>query len=733
LISEIEIITIRNSAATATVTEYAAGVGVTAVSSYLSTGDVTITNLAAGATVGYVGNENIVNGALSATYKTAATGAATLNISGGTTIAAGTTGNVALIGAGTTSTVINSTGSANKIGTVTNAATSKTLTINAAVGLETGNFATGVDTKLVITGAAATGVTQTAANNGVTAAVKLGALTAAVADIDASAMTAGGVSLALVAATTSFKGGQGADVVTTVALTSTSASIIDAGTGTDTLVLRDNADVATEAKAGQYKGFENLDTVTHAANMSLIKNSTITGVMMGASSAAITNMTAAQANNVTIYANATTPSFGITDASNVGQIDTLKLTFSDGLAAKGTITMGAFTATGVEVINVVATDNVTMSSLANVASMTSMTVTGGGNLSITTAAHAAVANASIDATAVTGTVTLNAFSATANGMALKGSLTKANTLTGTTNADSISGGAANDTLKGLGGDDIITTTGGVNTIHGGAGADKITVGSGKDIVVLRGDSSSITDVGGTAQINLTGALTARASDATTDTFTVSITINDIVVTSAAVANNSTATAQLDAVRAALLASEASQYVTAAGTTAISLTSKVDGVAFSASDVTFTTISTGAVGTLSAGTFATNGAGTVTTANVRGTGVTSVDTVTGFDFGTADSAGTVDRFMIEDGSATAITIYTGTDTAITAASLTAALNAAVTKLAQNEAGLFTFDGSTYLVIDRIANSTVFGETTAMDVAVKLVGHTGTIDTTDFFFA
>lgn len=316
-------------------------------------------------------------------------------------------------------------------------------------------------------------------------------------------------------------------------------------------------------------------------------------------------------------------------------------------------------------------------------------------------------------------------------MALKGSLTKANTLTGTTNADSISGGAANDTLKGLGGNDIITTTGGVNTIHGGAGADKITVGSGKDIVVLRGDSSSITDVGGTAMAVATGVLTVGTTAGGAGTLLLAMTINDIAVTTGALviggADLDSATEQMSSLRDAINNNaEITQYVTATGTTTLILTSKIDGVAFNASGVTLTK-----GGDTAAAALASDTAQTV--ANVRGTGVTTVDTVTGFDFGTADSAGTVDRFMIEDGSATAITIYTGTDTAITAASLTAALDAAVTKLAQNEAGLFTFDGSTYLVIDRIANSTVFGETTAMDVAVKLVGHTGTLDTTDFFFA
>ncbi|MDO9048425.1 MAG: DUF4214 domain-containing protein [Methylobacter sp.] len=459
LISNIETVQVRNTAAAGTVATYTAGVGVTTVNSNLSTGDLTIVGLATGAAAGSIGNNNVVNGALTVGYLAAATGAATVNISGGTI----GTGALTITGAGTTSTVINSTGSvANQIGAVATAATSKSITINAAAGLTTGAITTGAETAITVTGAAATGFAQTVANNGVTAAVNIGAPVATVTTIDASAMTAGGLGVTLVAAVTSFKGGQGTDVVTTAALTSTTASIIDAGAGTDTLIVAASADVATAAKAKLYANFENLDVVAQTADMSLFTNSTITGIKVGGD-ATLTNMTAAQAGNVTVYANSA-GTFGISGASTVGQLDTLKLTVDNGLAAKNTITLGNITAANVETINLVANDNITVSLLTGATAMTGMTVTGAGNVSITTGALATVINTTIDASAVTGTFLFDASSATgANGMKITGSATKADTITGTLNADTIIGGAGNDTITGGAGADVMTGNGGADT------------------------------------------------------------------------------------------------------------------------------------------------------------------------------------------------------------------------------------------------------------------------------
>ncbi len=440
--------------------------GHTAMNADRSTDAVTFTGVASGASVGVFGNGLVTNGATTATYVTSAT-APVLNIEGGTV----GTGAISITAAGASSMTINSTGSnANSVGAITAPATATSMTIDAAAGLTTsGITAVGV-TALTVTGAASSNITPTVAGAS-TAAVNIGAASVATTTIDASGMTAGGLGVTLIAGISSFKGGQGADNVTTssVGLTSTTASIIDAGAGTDTLTVAATADVSTAAKADLYANFETLNLAAgQTADMSLFSKSTITSIMLGGTTAGATNLSATQAANINIYANESTPTIGVKDATVNGNLDTINFTFDDGLAAKNTLSLGAFAAAGVETINVVANDNATLTSLANATALTGMTVTGAGNVSITTAALAANPNTVIDASAVTGTVTLSAAAATTNGLKLEGSSTKANTITGSAQADTLIGGSAADTF---------VTSGGADTITTGAGGDTITVSS----------------------------------------------------------------------------------------------------------------------------------------------------------------------------------------------------------------------------------------------------------------
>ena len=476
-ISNFETMTVRASS-TGGFTGALAGLGFTTVNNDRSTDAVTFTGLAAGGVYAIQGNAATTNGASALGYASSAT-AGTLNISGGTTAGA-----ITITGSGLTSQTINSTGATNIVGAITVAATTTALTINATTGLGSTAQQVGAALKTItVTGAAATGTTQTAAGSN-NAAVKLGTLAATVTTVDASAMTAGGVSTTLVAAVTSFKGGQGADAVTTVALTdSATASIIDGGSGTDTLVVAAYANINSATLAKQYANFEVVDSGTltgTAINMALFTNSTITGLAIGASAAAsFSNVTAAQAANVRIYGDAaTTTTIALLDASTNGNLDTLTLSFNDGLSAVDTLTLASVVAVGTETINVVATDNAEISSLAASTSFTGMTVTGAGTVSITTAALAANTNSVINASAATGAFTYVGTLATANGLKVTGSATAANSFTGataTTLGDTFIGGAVADTF--------------VNNVTGQAttGGDVFTGGGGADTFVLRGN------------------------------------------------------------------------------------------------------------------------------------------------------------------------------------------------------------------------------------------------------
>jgi len=453
-ISNVEIFNLRNVNAGALTFDASQFVGTTAVNNDRATGAVTVTGLAAGAAIGVIGNGVVTNSTTSYAYAAPA-GAQTINISGGTL-----GGNItATASAAVTTATINSTGVANTVGTVLLASAAANtvtgLTVNAAsnltAALTPADFSAAA--ALTVSGAAAS-VTLTAPGNFKT--------------IDASGLTAGGLTIALGTNLTSFKGGLGNDVVTTAAVTTTTASAVDAGAGTaDRLVIGAATDVNTAAKAKVYANFEVLQTAGNNVDLALFTNSAITSVRTSGT-ATIDNATATQAGAVTVTANSTT-TLNVVGAATVGQIDTVKITVDDGataVGAVGAITLTAPALAGVEILNLVATDGFTIDVLTASTALTNVNVTGAGNTSITTGALALNVNSVIDASAATGTTVINATAATANGISIKGSLTKAGTLTGTALADTIVGGAANDTITGGAGNNVMT---------GGGGADSFVV------------------------------------------------------------------------------------------------------------------------------------------------------------------------------------------------------------------------------------------------------------------
>ena len=711
--------------------------GVTAVNADRASSAVTITGLATGASAGVIGNANVTNGAFVAGYSATATGAATLNVSGGTV---GTSA-ITLTGGALTSTVVNSTGTvANEIGAVATPATSTALTINAAAGLS-GSFTTGAETAITITGAAATGVALTTANDGVQPAVVIGTPVSTVKTVDASAMTNGGVGLTVVAAMTSFKGGQGTDKVTTAAITSTTASIIDAGAGTDTLVVAASADVDTAAEAALYANFEVLDVVAQTADMALFTKSSIANIKVGGN-ATLTNITTAQSGNIDIYANAS-GNFGIKGASDVGQIDTLKLNVSDNISTSNTITLANITAAGVENIAVNAVDKVTISSLTGAAAMTGMTFTGGAATSVTTGALAINSNTAIDASALTGTFTFNAAAGTGNGLRVTGSATKIDTITGTANADIFIGGSANDVLKGLTGNDVITGGAGDDAISGNRGADTMTGGAGNDTFTIRPGDTYAFATAGTAMVSTNVEDLTQTAGA--GTFTSTIVIDGISVTTDAITVGGNKAATLLSIVTAQAAAinanpELASYVTATAAVATLTLTSAGSTPISVGAATYTVPSTTA--------FTTAPTNTLTVAATNSTaasGVLTTDTITDLNLGGVDTASGVDKINISGVTATALTVVASS--ALSGASLSAAVIAlfntgGALNGTTNTVGLFTYGTDTYLIGNIGASGSSFGTGTAItdatslenasDFIIKVTGVTGTLDASDFTF-
>lgn len=229
---------------------------------------------------------------------------------------------------------------------------------------------------------------------------------------------------------------------------------VDGGDGTDTLVVNNDAAI-TSTTVKSIKNFETLsvtdDDGGSAETFDVSLLSGITSIKVAATSAgdAITlnNLSAAQAGAITVSGTqAEDLTLGVKDAGTVGQLDTVGLTVDDGLAATNTITLADLSATGVETVNITANDNATFTLLTGLTGLTKLDVGGAGNVSLTTGALALNVNTVIDASDVTGTVTVDASAATANGASIKGSATKANTITGTNQDDVITGGTGVDTV-----------------------------------------------------------------------------------------------------------------------------------------------------------------------------------------------------------------------------------------------------------------------------------------------
>lgn len=287
--------------------------------------------------------------------------------------------------------------------------------------------------------------------------------------IDASGLTAGGLTVAFGTGITSFKGGKGDDIVRSNNLTTTTDSAVDAGEGTkDRLIVNTTADVNTTARANVYANFEVLQSDGQQVDLDLFAKSPFVA-LRSAGASVFNNVTATQAGDVTIFANAT-PTFNLKTAT--GTSDTLNITVSDGLEAVNNLTITNLTAPNVEILKFTTTDNTIVTTLLNAPSASTITATGAGTFNLTTGARELGTGFSIDASAVTANVTIDASAGNVNGAIIKGASSSpaaVNTLSGSNQNDGITGGSGSDLLRGNRGQDTLT---------GGAGVDQFIYGGG---------------------------------------------------------------------------------------------------------------------------------------------------------------------------------------------------------------------------------------------------------------
>lgn len=459
--SGVEIINIRGTIATAF--DAATLSGETAVNADRGTGALTVTNLSSGTSFGLKGDGNVQLGAQSATWGATVTDF-TFNVDGGVGPAGTAAPTVSLVAAAGTTATINSTGAANKIGTLAlgSAGIVTAATINATTNLTTGAVtAAGLKT-LTTTGAGTVDLDSATT-----------ALAATVTKVDATANT-GGTKVFLDANTTEFAGGKGNDFVNIGSLVFNGTAKIAGGDGNDTLAIADDtATLFTAAAKANISGFETLQVSGATKTFDFSALTGLTALNVNTATSAVVDKIGA-ATPVTIIGDQTTNlTLNVKDATvPTNMSDSLTITLDKAGSATTTsiVTVANLTSNGLETLNIVSsgvsgndstvnTDDNTITSLAGLSTsaVTQINISGASDLKLSTGAINKVVN--IVSTA-TSNVTLDASgNNSATGLTTAGGN---DTLTGSTAADVISAGAGNDTITGgLSGD----------TINGGAGND----------------------------------------------------------------------------------------------------------------------------------------------------------------------------------------------------------------------------------------------------------------------
>jgi len=464
-ISNIENVFVRNVSGQTNTVDASSITGLNQLWNDRSTSAVVFNDLGKDDVVGIKGN-GTTNVAATTFNMATETDAVSIAIDGGVKGGAAITNN----GTGATTATISSSGAANTVGIVQLAATATvtSATVNANANLTTGQLqGFAADATLTITG---------------TGKVTLDTLVNGIDTIDASTNT-GGVTLVLDAeADTKFTGGSGNDIISTGAVLTTGS--VDAGAGSDTLSVLDTTHI-TATTGAKYTNFETL-RANNGVTVDLDNVAGITAVEMfdEAGVTALTDLSAAQAGAVTVLKGDAAATIAVKGAATVGQIDTVKMTFNDGdttLNEDINTNASNFTLASIENLEVTAVDKVDIvQSNAISSDLTSVKLFGAGDISFTTGDMDQV-NFSLDASASTGTNTLNAAAFATNGVSI----------TGGTGADAITGSAQADVITGGAGNDVITGGDGTDTATGGAGADTFAFAVGDN---AGADGAAVADI-----------------------------------------------------------------------------------------------------------------------------------------------------------------------------------------------------------------------------------------------
>lgn len=567
LVSGMEVVSVRNVGGAFTLD----GINFPSVTEYKSdrsTGANTFNNIGT-ADVTITGDDVVTNG--NVTFTSSGTASVTdnfvLNLVGG--VNAGTVTSNSANDDWTTATV-NSTGGTATATTNANVLTAlaigggahlQTLTINATSSVTTGAI-TGWDTttagvsnkgKIVVTGAAA---------------VNIGALNAAVESVNASG-NSGGVTLTASTQTDfQFVGSTANDRVTTGAVLTTSGSVA-AGDGTaDRLIVATNGHITTVSGA-RYSGFEQIQVAdTVAVDMDDLSANNTIGTVRLTTGGQVDNMSATQAANVIVTAGGNSATLTVKDGTDLGQVDTVKITASDELAGVVTIALVTPVLTGVEKLELVATDNITIGSLTGATSLDGIKISGAGTVGITSGISLGNTNQLIDASTATGVQTIDISAATAAVRVLGGSAGDSITL-GQNVAHAVNGGGGIDTID-------------ISTSDLAIVQSDVVATANADLIVDFGSTNNDFDYNGTLS-NGTGAGTAIAATEVASALTIAAALatadaaNDIVFIATTNLAAGDKTAIDAAVAGGMTSAEAAAVVTALLATGGALNGAIAGL------------------------------------------------------------------------------------------------------------------------------------------------------------
>lgn len=506
--------------------------GVTNVGADRSTNSVIVTNLASGAAATINGNEAIANAALTFGYATA-TSAATLNVTGGTRDDDDSTvvndndldAIVNLTGSATSIT-INSSGAANTLDSIdldsdAGGATVTSVTISATTGLTVTNGISNI--------AAATAATITISGAG---AVSLGTIDS---DVDTITAGSGGLTATVGSNNTAVVGGAGNDVITVAEGVVYSSKTIAAGDGSGDVIGVTDDTAWTSSTVAKYTGFEivrildDADTDVDTFDLSLLSGIgaiQIRSHAAGTDDLTLTKVSATQAAAITVQGDlAGDLTIGVDNATNPGTTDAVILTLDNSTASADVDIAGALGVAGVETLTIVSTDaGSNVNSIASISTgstaLRTITITGAEDISLTVANDLNIET--INASAATGIVTIDASAETASGVAITGGSGN-DVLTGGAGTDVLTLGAGDDSVVGGAGADTISGGDGNDSISGGDGADSITLGAGTDTYEHDAADDSTTGNVVTGVTNISGSVDVITGAGNGDKFNFALT------------------------------------------------------------------------------------------------------------------------------------------------------------------------------------------------------------------